>query len=490
MRKLNIEKTACWSVTGGFFFAFFRVNILLKGGMIMEAVIILGAYFVIMMIASYCLTQRESSLKGFIVGNRQMGTVKSAMSIAATWIWAPALFVSAEKAYSNGWPGLFWFLVPNILCLLAFVPFARRIRQQMPEGMTLAGYMAEQYQSQTVKKVYIGQLGLLAILSTAVQLLAGGKILAGMLGVGFVPTMVILAGIAYSYSQFSGIQASVITDAVQMILILAACALLVPWALSMDGGIQNMLAGLSGISGDYSSLISESGIALFFGFGLPAALGLMAGPFGDQCFWQRAFSIKESKIKKSFVLGTVFFAAVPLSMGILGFIAAGSGLVADKSIINYELVAQLFPAWVTVPFLFMIISGLLSTIDSNLCAIASLVPELKSDTKLKHIKIAMAVLLVCGIIIADIPGITVTHLFLVYGTLRSTTMLPTIFTLLGKKLSQKGICYGILFAMIVGLPVFAAGTILNDSLYKTIGCIFATSMGVIVAAVWRCFAHE
>ncbi len=141
----------------------------------MEAVIILGAYFVIMMIASYCLTQRESSLKGFIVGNRQMGTVKSAMSIAATWIWAPALFVSAEKAYSNGWPGLFWFLVPNILCLLAFVPFARRIRQQMPEGMTLAGYMAEQYQSQTVKKVYIGQLGLLAILSTAVQLLAVAK---------------------------------------------------------------------------------------------------------------------------------------------------------------------------------------------------------------------------------------------------------------------------------------------------------------------------
>lgn len=88
----------------------------------MEAVIILEAYFVIMMIASYCLTQKESSLKGFIVGNRQMGTVKSAMSIAATWIWAPALFVSAEKAYSNGWPGLFWFLVPNILCLLAFVP--------------------------------------------------------------------------------------------------------------------------------------------------------------------------------------------------------------------------------------------------------------------------------------------------------------------------------------------------------------------------------
>ena len=72
----------------------------------MEAFLILGVYFIAMMAASYFLTAKETSLKGFLVADRQMGTWKSAMSIAATWIWAPALFVSAEKAYTNGWPGL------------------------------------------------------------------------------------------------------------------------------------------------------------------------------------------------------------------------------------------------------------------------------------------------------------------------------------------------------------------------------------------------
>lgn len=338
------------------------------------------------------------------------------------------------------------------------------------------------------KRVYLAQLSILAVLSTAVQLLAGGKILSSVLGIDFFTTTVILSMIAYSYSQFSGIMASVITDAMQMVLILGCCLLLVPWALSMPGGYSALVNGLHGINGNYQSLVSDSGIALFLGFGLPAALGLMAGPFGDQCFWQRAFSIKEGKIAKAFTLGTGLFAIVPLSMGILGFIAAGYGYSAtDKGIVNYELVAQLFPEWVTLPFLFMVISGLLSTIDSNLCAAASLVTDAKKDVEMWHTKAAMAVLLLAGVLIASVPGITVTHLFLIYGTLRSTTMLPTMLTLLGKRLPEKGICYGVGLAIIVGLPVFALGTVLNLSTIKIIGCLVATLTGTIVALTWGLF---
>ena len=46
-------------------------------------------------------------------------------------------------------------------------------------------------------------------------------------------------------------------------------------------------------------------------------------------------------------------------------------------------------------------------------------------------KFNMAVLLITGILIANIPGITVTHLFLFYGTLRASTLLPTVMTLKG-----------------------------------------------------------
>ena len=259
----------------------------------MYGITVLSSYAIIMLLATLLLTKRETVAEKFHVGDRHMGTLQSAMSIAATWIWAPALFMSAEKAYANGFVGLFWFLVPNILCLLLFIPFARKIRERMPHGISLAGFMGEQYHSARVKGIYLFQLGSLSVLSTGVQLLAGGKILSTITGIPMFAMTVILAAIAYSYSQFSGIKASVMTDAVQMIIMLAVCAILIPWALSMPGNIQALARGITGVTGDFTSLFSESGMQVLLGFGIPTAIGLFAGPFGDQCFWQRAFSIRE-----------------------------------------------------------------------------------------------------------------------------------------------------------------------------------------------------
>lgn len=450
----------------------------------MYGLIVLIVYFALMMGATLMFTKKEVDNESFHVANRDMRTIKSAMSIAATWIWAPALFVSAEKAYNNGIPGLFWFVVPNVICLMVFIPFAKKIRKEMPKGITISGYMKNKYNSEKVKKIYLFQLITLTILSTGVQLLAGGKILSNITGIPFIWMTIILAGIAYSYSQFSGIKASVMTDTLQMILILIACVIFVPWALKTENGLSNLVAGLSGKTGEYTNLFSGKGLEIFFAFGLPTAIGLISGPFGDQCFWQRAFSIKEDKIGKAFLLGAIIFAIVPISMGILGFIAAGSGFEAiDSGIVNFELITHLFPEWATLPFLFMIISGLLSTIDSNLCAMASLTTDIVEDSNLRISKLSMIILLVIGILIANIPGLTITHLFLIYGTLRASTLLPTIMTLKGIKLSAKGVYIGILIALVIGLPIFAYGTIFNISAYKTIGSISTVLSAGIVALI-------
>lgn len=456
----------------------------------MYGIIVLSVYAIIMLGVTVFLTKRETVAEKFHVGDRNMGTLQSAMSIAATWIWAPALFVSAEQAYSAGFVGLFWFLVPNVLCLLLFIPFAKKIRERMPKGISLAGFMGKEYKSEKVRGIYLFQLGALAILSTGVQLLAGGKILSTITGIPMLPMTIILAAIAYSYSQFSGIRASVLTDAVQMTIMLAVCAVLIPWALSMPGNIPALQRGVFGLPGEYTSLFSESGIQVLLGFGIPTAIGLLAGPFGDQCFWQRAFSIRENRICRAFTLGTLLFAIVPLSMGVLGFVAAGIGFIPnDASIVNFELVSNLFPKWVMIPFLFMVVSGLLSTVDSNLCAISSLTAEMRcvsrlqsNAEKLKVAKWSMLAILAVGILIANIPGMSVTHLFLFYGTLRSATLLPTVFTLTSIKTSVKGVYVGIILSLCCGLPVFAYGSLYGISQYKTLGSLLT----VLTAGVASC----
>lgn len=455
--------------------------------------IVLLVYVMVMFGATVLMTKKEGNVEKFCVGNRDIGWGVSALSIAATWIWAPALFTSTENAYTKGFAGLFWFLIPNVLCLILFIPFAKRVREEMPEGITLSGYMHQKYQSGSVRNVYLFQLGALSALSAGVQLLAGSKILSMLTGIPFVAMTVIMAVIAFSYSQFSGIKASILTDAVQMVFMLAASIGFIAFGIENGGGTETLIAGLGGAVGDARSLFSKRGWEIFLGFGLPTTIGLISGPFGDQCFWQRAFCVRKDRIGRAFFVGALLFGIVPLSMGMLGFIGSGMEYVAeDTGIINFELISTLFPKWAAIPFLFMVVSGLLSTIDSNLCAVSSLTTDIVKGNNLKITKAAMIMLLVAGIGIANIPGLTVTHLFLFYGSLRASTLLPTVMTLKGVKLKADGIIAGVIIALCLGLPVFACGVLFNRAVYKTIGSLLTVLSSGIVALlisrreVWNC----
>lgn len=449
--------------------------------------VVLAAYTGIMIGLTVLMTKRENNIERFCVGDRNSGWLVSAMSIAATWIWAPALFTSTENAYTEGFAGLFWFLVPNVLCLILFIPFAKKIREEMPEGITLSGYMHEKYHSVAVRNIYLFQLGALAALSTGVQLIAGSKILSILTGIPFAVMTIIMALIAFSYSQFSGIKASMITDAVQMVFMLGVSIGFVVFGVKNGGGMETLLAGLGGAAGGSCSLFSERGWEVFFGFGLPTTIGLVSGPFGDQCFWQRAFCVRKDRIGRAFFAGAILFGIVPLSMGMLGFIGAGMEYAAtDAGIINFELISILFPEWVVVPFLFMIVSGLLSTIDSNLCAISSLTTDIFKERTLRKTKLIMLLLLSVGIAVSNIPGLAVTHLFLLYGTLRAATLLPTVFTLKGIKLTPQGVVAGIISAMVIAFPVFGYGTMQGNAAYKTAGSILTVILsGVVALAVSR-----
>lgn len=450
------------------------------------ALITLIAYAAIMILVTVLFTRKETSLSRFCVGDRNTGWFRSALSIAATWIWAPALFTSTENAYTKGFAGLFWFLVPNVLCLILFIPFAKKIRREMPEGITLSGYMHDKYRSKGVKNTYLFQLGALSILSTAVQLLAGSKILSLLTGIPFWIMTIIMAVIAFSYSQFSGIKASILTDSVQMIFMLVVSVGFGIFGIKNGGGIATLAEGLKGITGDAGSLFSSKGLEIFIGFGLPTTIGLLSGPFGDQSFWQRAFAVNKKHIGKSFFVGALLFGVVPLCMGLLGFMGAGMGYEAtDISVLNYELISKLLSGWCVVPFLFMIISGLLSTIDSNLCSVSSLTTDIfkLEDKNLKKTKWAMILILVVAIGIANIPGLTVTILFLMYGTFRASTMLPTIFTLKGVKLTAGGVIAGVVTALCIGMPIFGYGNIAGVAIWKTVGSLLTLILSGAVALV-------
>ena len=122
----------------------------------------------------------------------------------------------------------------------------------------------------------------------------------------------------------------------------------------------------------------------------------------------------------------------------------------------------------------------------TLCAAASLTTDWMTGEGADNIRASrrvMLALLLVSILIANIPGLTVTHLFLFYGTLRASTLLPTVMTLLGKKLSAGGVFAGVITALCVGLPIFAYGNIAGIPALKTAGSLTTVLSSGVVAVI-------
>jgi Na+/proline symporter len=432
--------------------------------------------------------RRKGTKNDFLLADRSLKPLEAAFSIAATWIWAPALFVAARLAYQKGFAGVFWFTVPNVLCLVLFAFFAERVRKRFPGGFTLSHYILSRT-SRRVQALYWVELVGLALCSFAVQLLAGGKVIALLTGIPFSRVTLILVLIVLAYSAFSGLKASVVTDLAQMGIILAVLMLTVPWVLSAFDARQVLTAGWGGIKGTGGSIFSGSGPETAFYFGIPVTIGLLAGPFGDQSFWQRAFALPRNRVRKSFFLGAALFSLVPVATSLFGFIAAGLKLDVDNpELVNLEVVIRFLPAWAVAAFVVMLISGLTSTLDSNLCAVSCIAghdfqAERSNASQAKLLRTcrgSMAALALAALGIANIPGIEILYLFLFYGTLRASTLLPTVICIVKKDVNERGMFWGILLSFFIGLPLFAYGNFLDVPVLSVAGSLATVSISGIV----------
>lgn len=466
-----------------------------------EGWVLIAGYFAAMLALVFFLRKRERTKEEFLVASRSMPWLLTAFSMAATWVWAPSMFVASEKAYTQGIAGVFWFVVPNVLTLVLFAFFANKMRKLRPEGWTFSDYIREKYSNRCHTLYLIESFGL-QTMSFAVQLLAGATIFSKITGISFTTTTIVMAVCPLFYTFACGIRSSIITDFWKMLWIVIVLVAGFPIMLS-NAGPETLINGLGGITGDFSSLFSGSGIMVALSFGIPTTIGLLSGTFGDQMFWQRVFCVKADKVKRTMFAAAGIFAVVPISLALFGFIAAGAGLdIRDTQLTNVGAVIAFCPKWFLYLFFVLILSGLISTVDSIICAVSSVaghdvsvrafntwIKKFEKKEKISWVlewaaadgvgvaRVSMIAVTIVAVLIANIPGLTILYLFLLYGTLRSSVMLPTVFAILGKRMTERGMFYGILTSMIVGLPVFAYGNLVGN-----IPLIVASSLFTILAS--------
>lgn len=455
---------------------------------------------------------------GFLVAGREVSWKIGSFSIAASWIWAPALFVSVQKTYELGLPGIFWFTAPNILALVVFAWLAPRIREKIPGGYTLPDWIRFRFNNKKLHSIYLIPYVWYQIMAICVQIFVGGMMLNFLTGIPLNIIMSILLIVGLSYSLISGLRASVVTDFIQMIFIILGMVIILPWIYSAVGG-EAIAKGLGGLAGN-SNLFDPK---VAFSFGIVTSIGLIAGAISDQQYWQRSFAIKKNHLIPSFVLGGFLFGLVPIGLSILGFIPANTNMGislpegTELPMIGIATVVKLLPEWAAVFFVVMLLGGLLSTLDSGMCAASSLyaidIAKLSneerellrkenyenklndSDFKVKEkldqkttrkARIAMFGIAVVGLITAFIVQhlFSLDRLWWIFNGFASCFVVPTILSLFWNRLSIKGVFLGILGSL-VGMIFFIYGNWIKNDIVTVFSAIFIVAISLFFCLVYK-----
>ncbi len=458
----------------------------------------LGVFAVGITLFTYYFARRQGwqTKEGFLLANRKVGWFLGGFSIASSWIWAPALFVSVQAAYEQGLAGIFWFTLPNVLALLVFAVFAPRIRARLPEGYTFTEYIKYRLRSERVHKVFLFPYLFYQLMAVVVQLFAGGSLLALLTGIPLTTVMPILALMVLVYTTISGFQASIVTDFVQLGLIYAIGLIVLPLAFQAGGGFEAMRAGFHGVQNIGSMF--DPGVA--FSFGIVTSIGLLAGSISDQSNWQRAFAIKEGKAVKAFIFGSVLFGLVPLGLSSLGFLAANPALGislpagVDASMVGVQAVASLLPFWAVSLFVLMLLAGLSSALDAGLSAASSLwvtdIVKPKSDEEaVSKARFAMGWITVLGLAVSlaavYIPHFGLQQLWWVFNTIAACVVVPTVLSLYWSGLSERGVFWGVLVAFVFGIPVFIYGNIVGSAEWTVGASVFTVLISTAFCLLFR-----
>ena len=83
----------------------------------------------------------RNTIASFFVANRDVDTAKGAGTISSSWTWVVALFFIPWICYLQGLIAFIPFVIINTLVLVGLAFLAPTMRDVVPEGYNLPGYM-------------------------------------------------------------------------------------------------------------------------------------------------------------------------------------------------------------------------------------------------------------------------------------------------------------------------------------------------------------
>jgi len=282
----------------------------------MEYLVFLLAYFLLVLGLSFGFARRQNNLEDYFLASRKLPWGLVYVSLGASWLGATSVLVSVEQAFSEGIGAVWVMMIPalvtvSVLALFLSGPIRRLTRATLPE-------LVEQRYGRGVRHAAAVLIVWYMILLASSQMVAIGGLIRHSLGVSFINGLLIGTGVVLVYSAFGGLFSVVLTDGLQLGLLIIGGGGLFGLLWNRGGGAAAFsVAGFSGRPGytDIFSGIETNGL-----MALSFVMAWLISPIA----WQRiqAASSERSARRGLWAAGGTFLAAYAglIAIGMMAYL--------------------------------------------------------------------------------------------------------------------------------------------------------------------------
>ena len=437
--------------------------------------IIVGLFFIGL---GYFNSKKATNNKNYIVGDRDENTFSLTASLTASALGAWILFGPASAATWGGIGAVIGYALGTAAPMLLLYNFGPKIRKEFPNGLTLTEFIKKRF------GVGILKISLFLILFyLTIFLIAEVTAIASLLNFISQVPLWITAGITLTicllYILRGGFKLSIITDKYQfsfvMVIILASVFIIL-------GNIN--LSSYELIKNNSPNLIDKNYLPNYTA-GLTFFIAVAATNLFHQGNWQRVFSAKNNSIlKSSLIYSSIIIFFIVFWMGYSGLISYSLNSKVIPDLAFFDLILNNKNSLIIIGILILAMSLTLSTIDTLINAISSLIivngKQINKSLIGKEVKNkANLIILLLSIIVFALAskGYSILYLFLLADLLCCAAVITIFYGFFNKKVNSNLAMSSIFCSLIIGLLFFPSmdfqssilvGNLMSKNLFSTL----------------------
>ena len=418
-----------------------------------NAILLVLGISIIFVILGIVYSKKFKGLNNYLLANRSVGTFSLTSSLVASALGAWILFGPASAATWGGIGAVIGYALGTAFPLFILIYLGTQFREKYPKGKTLIEVIRLKYGPNLFKLILVLSIFYMTIFLIA-EVTAVSMLINYISGTDLWITALIVIISSLIYTLYGGLRASIFTDNIQFLFLIVLLLITFSYLFNFNTNEFNF----DYIKTKQPQLLSINYLPNFTA-GLTFFIAVAATNLFHQGNWQRVYGAKNTEVlKKSLVLSFIIIIPIVFFMGFTGLVSASSENIVAPDLAFFQLLLKDQYLIISVIIIFLAISLTVSSIDTIINAISSLIiVDGKKIIKIKNYdllsKQIIIILSIIALFVAS-KGLSILYLFLLADLFCCAAVLSIFYGFYSKTFFEKNAYISIIIGLIAGLLLF------------------------------------